>query len=294
VRAAGRALADLARGRGVDLVHLNAPAYAATVDFPVPVAGVAHSCVGTWWKAVRGSAPPPADFRWRMELVAEGYRACRALLAPSRAFAAATAGCYGLPASELVHNGRAVPEVAPAELAPPSVLTAGRLWDEGKNVAALDAAAGRLRLPVAAAGPLTGPNGEVRAFPNLQHLGTLDETALAARLAGRPIFVSAALYEPFGLAVLEAAQAGCALVLSDIPTFRELWAGVAAFVRPHDHQALAEAVEALAESAPLRERYGTAAAARARRYSLSAMTDGVLAAYRRLAPAAFAQTGVAA
>ena len=45
-----------------------------------------------------------------------------------------------------------------------------------------------------------------------------------------PIFVSAARYEPFGLAVLEAAQAGCALVLSDIPTFRELWDGAALFV----------------------------------------------------------------
>ena len=51
-------------------------------------------------------------------------------------------------------------------------------------------------------------------------------------MARTAVFVSPALYEPFGLAVLEAAQAGCALVLSDIPTFRELWDGVALFVAP--------------------------------------------------------------
>jgi hypothetical protein len=38
--------------------------------------------------------------------------------------------------------------------------------------------------------------------------------------------------EPFGLAVLEAAQAGCPLVLSDLPGFRELWDGAALFRRP--------------------------------------------------------------
>ena len=66
---------------------------------------------------------------------------------------------------------------------------------------------------------------------------------VARHLARQPIFVSTALYEPFGLAVLEAAQAGCALVLSDIPTFRELWDGAARFVPARDDGALACAIE---------------------------------------------------
>ena len=70
------------------------------------------------------------------------------------------------------------------------------------------------------------------ALAHLQPLGELDERTLAGCLSARPVFVSAARYEPFGLAVLEAAQAGCPLVLSDIPTFRELWDGAALFVDP--------------------------------------------------------------
>ena len=111
------------------------------------------------------------------------------------------------------------------------VLTAGRLWDEGKNVAALDRAAEHLPFKICAAGPLTGPNGASVEFDRLDWLGILDAAGLQDMMARTAVFVSPALYEPFGLAVLEAAQAGCALVLSDIPTFRELWDGAALFCR---------------------------------------------------------------
>ncbi len=51
---AGGEIARLAATLGVDIVQLNQPAFAAGVRFPMPVAAVAHSCVGTWWQAVRG------------------------------------------------------------------------------------------------------------------------------------------------------------------------------------------------------------------------------------------------
>ncbi len=60
------------------------------------------------------------------------------------------------------------------------------------------------------------------------------------------IFAHPARYEPFGLAVLEAAMAGCALVLGDIPTLRELWDGAAVFVAPGRPDRLGEALAALA------------------------------------------------
>jgi glycosyltransferase involved in cell wall biosynthesis len=96
------------------------------------------------------------------------------------------------------------------------------------------------------------------------------------------VFASVALYEPFGLAVLEAAQAGCPLVLSDIPTFRELWDGAAVFVGSDDDAAIAAALEGLLRDPEERARAGAAARERAGRYTVGAMTAGVLGVYRDL------------
>ncbi len=97
-----------------------------------------------------------------------------------------------------------------------------------------------------------------------------------AWLARSPIFASAALYEPFGLAVLEAAQAGCALVLSDIPTFRELWDGAALFVPADDAAAFAAALAGARSTTPTaRAARGAAAPRRAPRpIRVEAMADG--------------------
>jgi glycosyltransferase involved in cell wall biosynthesis len=296
VEAAGATLADLAQTVGCDLVHLNSPAFAAGARFPVPVLGVAHSCVASWWRTVRGQAPWPEDFGWRTALVSRGYARCGLVAAPTRAFAGTTARLYGLERVETVPNGRRPMAAAPSAEAPdgPFVFTAGRLWDEGKNLAALDAAAARLDLPVYAAGPLEAPHGERRGFGHLRPLGVLGEAEVSAWCAARPVFASTALYEPFGLAVLEAAQAGCPLVLSDIATFRELWDGAAVFVDPHDGQALADVLARLAADPAARRRWGEAARARAGRYSIEAMTAGALALYARLAPDVFSACEAAA
>lgn len=271
VRASAEAVAALAARVGAEAVQLNGPALAA-VRYPCPVVGVCHSCVATWWAAVRGGALPE-DFRWRAALLAEGYAAADALIAPSRAFAAATQAAYGrLPV--VVHNGRrAGPR---GDRMAGFVLSAGRLWDEGKDAATLDRAAARLRHPVLAAGPTEGPNGAAAALPHVRRLGTLDEATMRSWLARGPVFVSTARYEPFGLSVLEAAQAGCALVLSDIPTFRELWDGAAVFVPPGDDGGFAAAVEGLLRDREQRAALRVAAGERARRYSLQAMAAGTL------------------
>jgi glycosyltransferase involved in cell wall biosynthesis len=160
----------------------------------------------------------------------------------------------------------------------------GRLWDEGKGAAVLDRAAARLSAPVFAAGPLQGPGTGQVAFAHLQTLGALTGDAVRARMAEAAVFCSPALYEPFGLAVLEAAQAGAPLLLSDIPSFRELWDGAAVFTPAGDSVALGAALEALLADPGRRERLSAAARQRASRYTLDAMVDGTLAAYRDLVP----------
>jgi glycosyltransferase involved in cell wall biosynthesis len=276
---AGRAIAALAARCGASVVQLSSPAL-AIADFPCPVVGTCHSCLATWWATVRGG-PMPSDFAWRSALLTRGLAGCDALVAPSAAFARATAQAHALPSAPgIIRNGR--PPGHRATAADDIAFTAGRLWDEGKDLATLDRTAARLAQPIFAAGPLRGPNGAEVVLPHIHALGTLDARALRGWLARGPVFVSAARYEPFGLAVLEAAQAGCALVLSDIPTFRELWDGAAHFIAPGDDAGFAAALAALYRNREQRSRLGVAAMRRANRLTAEAMATGYAALHARL------------
>lgn len=282
MEAAAKALAELAARDGCDLIHLNTPLLAAGAEWPVPVIGVAHGCVSTWWTKTREGELAP-DLAWHRVMTRAGLLNCDRLVAPSLAFAEDLARVYAVNRPvEVVYNGTP-PHLPPAsESGTPFALTAGRLWDEAKNVAVLDAAAARLDVPFLAAGSNRGPQGQQTEIRFLDVVGHLSEKAMRDCLARRPVFASAAVFEPFGLAVLEAAQAGCALVLSDIPTFRELWGGAATFVDSQDANGFAQAIGNLVADTDLRQRLGTAARCRAADYSLPAMTDGMAAQYEHL------------
>jgi glycosyltransferase involved in cell wall biosynthesis len=160
---------------------------------------------------------------------------------------------------------------------------AGRLWDEAKNIRTLCKAADGLSWPVLVAGDATSPDGGTMEVPrNLICLGRLASDEIAARMAESALFVSPARYEPFGLAVLEAAMSSCALVLGDIPTLRELWDGAALFVQPSDETGLREAMEALLSEPTRAARLGERARRRAQLYTATRMADAYLDAYRSL------------
>lgn len=281
---AAEAIAALADQIEADVVQLNTPALAGLADFGAPVIAVLHNCVATWWEAVQG-AELPGDFAWRTDLVARGLHAAGTVVAPSAAFGASVRRRYGIEAiPRTVHYGRS-PLALPSGVPHDFVFTAGRLWDQGKNLGLLDAAAGRIGVPVRAAGPLAGPNGSRVMFDNIHCLGPLDEAELGRLLSARPVFVSAALYEPFGPTVLDAASAGCALVLSDIPVFRELWDEVAIFVDPSDEDGFARAIGDLAGDDFERAVLGRAARERSARYTPDAMAAQMANLYRGLLPA---------
>ena len=134
------------RGIAPDIVHLNGYAHAA-LPFDAPGwSCAAHSCVRSWWRAVHG------DERCRptWDGYARGGRARaaarrlrgRADAAMLRALVDATTALHAPIA--VIHNGRPpLTRAAPRE-ARRVVLAAGRLWDEAKNIAALDRAAARL------------------------------------------------------------------------------------------------------------------------------------------------------
>ena len=145
----------------------------------------------------------------------------------------------------------------------PLVLSAGRLWDEAKNVdgarASRRACPGRVAL-AGEARPTWPASGASTMRSSTS--GGCRRPSCAAWMARAAIYALPARYEPFGLSMLEAALSGCALVLGDIPSLREIWDGAAVFVAPDDHDALRAAIQRLID-APGTAR-GTGAGARAR------------------------------
>ena len=97
-------------------------------------------------------------------------------------------------------------------------VTAGRMWDPAKNLALLRAA--DLPISIEIAGET---DGEVIASDRLRWVGQLGTEALQALFRESALYICCSRYEPFGLAALEAALCGCAVLAYDIPSLREVW-----------------------------------------------------------------------
>jgi glycosyltransferase involved in cell wall biosynthesis len=273
VQRAGGWLLELEAAYAPDLVHLNGYAHAA-LPWQAPVVVVAHSCVLSWWRAVHG-AEAPAEWDGYRQRTAAGLRAADLVVVPTQAFLRSIEALYGpQPGARVIWNGRNASNVEAIEKQP-VIFAAGRIWDEAKNIAALASVAKQLPWPVCVAGPGAPENGKTPAG-NVRWLGPLASAGMHTWYAQASIFAAPSRYEPFGLAALEAALAGCALVLGDIPTLRELWTGAAMFVPPDDREQLAYALGSLIADDDLRVRLGRLAKERAANFSAVRMT----AAYR--------------
>lgn len=283
VEAAGEWLTALADRLRPDIVHLNDLGH-GHLAWRAPVLMVLHSCVLSWWNAVHGCPAPAAWARYAAH-VRQGLAAADLVVAPTRAMLDEARRLHGpLCASRVIANARSAP-ASVAQSRAPFVLCAGRLWDEGKNVAALAGVAPRLTWPVLVAGTEESPGDEKPRHADVTRLGRLDAQALGRLYARAAIYALPARYEPFGLSVLEAAQAGCALVLGDIASLRENWNGAALFVAPDDTEALACTLERVIRDDALRTWLGEAAAARAAqaRFAPPVMAASYVDAYAQLA-----------
>ncbi|MGK4000263.1 glycosyltransferase family 4 protein [Sorangium sp. So ce1024] len=289
VARAGDWLLELEERVRPDIVHLNGYAHGA-LGFRAPKLVVAHSCVLSWWSAVLGGEAPPQYHRYRIE-VARGLAAASGVVAPTRAMLDALLRHHGA----LSRRTRAVviPNAAdPDRFAPRPkedfILAVGRLWDQAKNVAALGEVAPRLPWPIRVAGSDVHPGGGARPIPSLEHLGVLSPAGVADALARASIYAHPARYEPFGLSVLEAALSGCALVLGDIPSLREVWRDAALYVDPGDTEALRRALQALIDEPGVRQEMASRARARAFDFSPRRMARSYLHLYGDLRRRAFA------
>jgi glycogen(starch) synthase len=248
MEASGEWLLALAEQFRPDIVHLNGYTH-ARLRWPAPVLVVGHSCVYSWWHAVHGGAPPAEEWAEYQARVSAGLHSADRVVAPSASMARALGVHYGM-------NGANVRVIYNFSEARPYggrekerfFLAAGRTWDIGKNLEMLNSIRDRLPWPM--------------------HIeGGLPHEAVIGEMQRACIYVHPALYEPFGLAILEAARAWCCLVLSDIPSLRELWDGAAVFVHPRDPEAWTQVLNDLARDAKRRESLCQAARTHAKRYS---------------------------
>jgi glycogen synthase len=277
VDAAGDWLLHLEAKLRPDLVHLNNYAH-GDLPWSAPVVMVGHSCVYSWWNAVHG-VEPPAEWSEYRRRVRRGLQSADMVVGVSRAMLRELQRWYGLASGAAVYNGHRRGDYAPARHKEDFVLSTGRLWDAAKNMSTLDAAAESIHWPVYVAGEAQHPEGGCCTLRNVHAIGRLPGEDLRPWFGKAGIYALPALYEPFGLSVLEAALSGCALVLGDIPSLREIWGKAAVYVPPSDREALALCVNSLIAKTSVRDELGRRARARALSFSTDRMAEGYLRVY---------------
>jgi glycogen synthase len=269
--AAARWLRGLEARFAPDVVHLNDLAH-GDLPWAAPVVVTAHSCVCSWWTSVHGVAAPSSWDRYRARVTAT-LHAADAVVAPTRAMLDMLVRHYGVLArAQVIHNGRDA-GARDGTTKEPLVLAAGRLWDPAKNLGTLAAIAPRLPWPVHMAGEARCPDGAETHFPGVHALGQLPDAELRHWMERAAIYALPARYEPFGLSALEAAQCGCALVLGDIASLREVWGGDALYVAPDAPDALEAALRTLIADGALCARMAERARRRAQRYTPAHMAN---------------------
>ena len=278
VERSGPWLLDLERQFHPDVIHLNTLCHGA-LGWQAPVVTTVHSCVTSWWAAVKGTPLPDNWSCYRRE-VEHSLKCSTLVTAPSRAMLASVSENYDVnPAiSRVIGNGRRAAQFR-AEPKEPFILSAGRFWDEAKNVQALVEIAPKLPWPVFLAGEQESPDGRTASLAGCHVLGPLSTPELASWYARAAIYALPARYEPFGLSVLEAALSGCALVLGDIPSLREAWQDSAIFVPPNNIDHLQAALRTLIEDPQQRQAMSASARKRAQLYSESLTVSKYLEAY---------------
>jgi glycogen(starch) synthase len=280
VQRAGQWLLDLEQQFQPDIIHLSGYAHAA-FPFHAPILLVGHSCVLSWWEAVKKGESPPYFSDYRLQ-VSEGLHSADIVIAPTQAMLTALERHYGsLPRTRVIHNGRD-PRCFASTQKEHIILTAGRLWDEAKNVAAVDTIAPRLPWTVYMAGENNHPVAGSMQQHNLRRLGQLSQSEMAQWFSRTMIYALPARYEPFGLTALEAALCGCALVLGDIESLREIWADAATFVPPDDLDALSSALHRFCTRPALRNAMAAKARERAARYTANRMANEYFQVYQEL------------
>lgn len=250
-----------------DLLHFNQYCY-GNLATGLPKIVVAHSDVVSWWTGVHGHEPEDSPWiRWYRQIVRSGLRGADLVVTPSRWMLNALGSAYGTPSeAAVIYNGRNPTHFDPQRQKQDRVISVGRIWDQAKQVALL--CQKPIPIPVWIAGERHEPGSDSGDTPRTESTavnfcGVQTQQELRDLYADSSIYAATSCYEPFGLAPLEAAFSGCALLMNDIPVFRELWGDSAAYFETNDADDLQSMIKLLTKNTKLRETLARRALSRA-------------------------------
>ena len=292
VTLAGDWLLELEEQFEPHVIHLNHFCH-GSLPWNAPVMISSHGCVLSWWQAVHGDKVPHSWNRYQAE-VSAGLRGANIVVAPTCAMLDMLMRLYApIPRLQQFQNGSCFPDFRKVSrgcdasrfrpmMKREYVLSIGCPGDKALNLELLDTVAQDLPWPMVLVGK--GPLADVRcsALPHMNALHAPDAHEMASKLGQAAVFAFPARYDPFGLTTLEAALAGCALVLGDIPCLRETWGDAALFAPADDKEAFAAVLHGIIDDAGLRREM----AARARECALEMtpeqMAQGITNCYQDL------------
>ncbi len=265
-------LQQVAKNYSPDLLLSSQYCYGC-VPLGLPTVIVAHSDVLSWAQVCRPEGLRPSAWLDRYgELVTAGLLGADALVAPTKWMLEALRGNFRLPTeTHVIANGRSIPNCPNAPERKLQAITAGRMWDEAKNLQLLSMQT--LPMPLLIAGDSNLNPGTLSG--SATYLGRVGEEALFTAFRASAVYLCCSRYEPFGLAPLEAALCGCAVLANDIPSLREVWAGGALYF--NDAASLTMLLQMLRDSPDMLAHAQAHSYARARLYSGKRMVDRYLA-----------------
>lgn len=254
------------------------------LECDLPRIVVAHSDVLSWAQACRAEGlEQSAWLATYCKLVGDGLRNADAVVAPTHWMLNALAEKFALPSQHLViANGRKVKPLAEAPERMLQAVTAGRIWDEAKNLRMLRDVKSPMPILVAGESQLESERRRIEGN-ELRLLGPLDEGQLLGVFRQSAIYICTSIYEPFGLAPLEAALCGCAVVANDIPSLREVWGDGALYFR--GAESLSELLNRLSVDVELLRQTQVRSMRRAERFTVEIMASS----YSELFEAVFQQ-----
>ncbi len=228
-----------------DIIHLNSYTLGC-LDWNVPVIMTIHSCVLSWWEAVKNEQAPDSWNEYRKHVKA-GIQSAGFITAPSNFMLNVAEKKYGpFRNKKLIYNGRKFKSFKRGRKEK-IVFSMGRLWDEAKNIRLLIEAARDIDYPVYIAGKVN--SDETVSLPsNVNLLGQLSPRQISGWLSKSWVYALPVKYEPFGYSFLEAAFSGCVLVGGNIPSMKEIWDDAMIYTGTDDAGQLARTINELLDN----------------------------------------------